>query len=552
MVLRRQRSDGDTATPREHSGLRGWGERLPLRWRLALGYALVLLLVLAPLAAVQAVAIHTLLVDDATSALLAAARAEAAAVGHGGTGKRKETAPLSGEQIARDVAGPGTMALVVDAAGNVAGAATPPAAPAAALLLAAPAGRAALVAAREATYQVQSSLGPYLVALVPLPRPPSPKVPKAHLPATLPADSASTSERLGAVPLQASARSGNARGPVAGTGQTRRALLLAQSLAPISAVTTRIWLLTLFGTALALVLATALGTVLVRRSLRPLGRVASAAEAMAAGQYSRRVPAPPVRDEVGHLAVAFTTMAAAVEDAFATQSRFVADAAHELRTPLTALNGYADVLLMGAASNPGDLAAALTAMHGEARRMTRLVNSLLTLARLDVDGSAMRWADVDAAQVLREVYHGVCLLHTDRHFSLDAPPEPVLVGGDADGVRQVVANLVSNAVKFTDTGGHVALALHVAGESVCLEVRDDGMGIAPEDLPHVCERFYRADMARSRATGGTGLGLSIVHAIVTAHGGSLHLHSGPGQGTTVTVRLPCPQVAHRPAAPAGA
>jgi len=246
---------------------------------------------------------------------------------------------------------------------------------------------------------------------------------------------------------------------------------------------------------------------------------------------------------VGHLASSFNAMAAAVEDAFATQRRFVADAAHELRTPLTALGGYADVLLLGAASDPHDLAEALEAMRGETHRMTRLVNDLLALARLDNRQLALHWTNVDLAAILRDAWTGARLLHPDRRVTLDLSTPMVIVRGDVDRLGQVVANLIDNAVKFTEPGGHIGLALHTKEDGAVLAVRDDGAGIAPEDLPRVRERFYRADEARSRATGGTGLGLSIVEAIVAAHGGSLDIASRRDQGTTVTVRLPSARTA---------
>lgn len=505
--------------------VRDWSAALPLRWRLALGYALVLLLVLAPIAVLQAVAVHTLLVQDASGALQARARAEVATAGKGAGKPRSSSALQAVSRLAQAAAGQGLVAVVVNANGQVLGASAPAGeqAPAAVSLIDVSMVRQALLGRTDAAYQAPTPLGPYLVAVAALPGG------KAHAPP------------------------GNRPpAPLPPPATPRGALVLAESLAPIERTTTRIWLLTLAGTALALLLAAALGALLARRALRPLTRIAAAAGAMAAGDYARRVPVPPARDEVGRLAMSFNTMAAAVDDAFTTQRRFVADAAHELRTPLTALRGYADVLLMGAASDPADLATALEEMRGEAARMTRLVNDLLALARLDAAGAGAHFAEVDLTALLREVGNGLRLLHADRRITLELPDRPVIVRGDDDRLCQVVTNLADNAVKFTEPNGCIGLRLHQEGSAVRLAICDDGAGIAPQDLPRVCERFFRVDKARSRASGGAGLGLAIVQAIAVAHGGSLALESVLGRGTTATVWLPCPDkpvaaaVAHLP------
>ena len=488
--------------------------RLPLRWRLALGYALVLLLVLAPLAALQAVAIHGLLYKDASTALTAAAQAAGTAPGKAAKHTSATTQPgaaLSADEVAQRAAhqqSVPTDVLVVDASGRVLGSSTPSGGEVADAARLVDAARVRQALTHPADILPPYTQGPYLVAIA---RPaPAPRGPGKG----------------------AAAPAGPDNAP------SREVLVLARSLAPIDRVTTYVWTLTMAGTALALLLATVLGALLVRRALRPLARVAGAADAMAAGDYARRVAVSPARDEVGHLAVAFNTMATAVEDAFATQRRFVADAAHVLRTPLTALGGYADVLLLGAATDPDDLATALEAMRGETQRMARLVNDLLALARLDAGAFAIQPARLDLAAVLRDAYTGARLLHPDRHLTLDLAAAPLPVHGDTDRLRQVVGNVLDNAVKFTDPGGYIALALRRDGRDALLEVRDDGVGISPEDLPHVRERFYRADKARARATGGMGLGLAIVQAIVAAHGGRVDIASRPGQGTTVAVRVP--------------
>jgi two-component system OmpR family sensor kinase len=492
-----------------------WVGALPLRWRLALGYALVLLLALAPLTALQFVAVHALLFNNTSESLRAAVLADARAV---------SKPPRTGTGTIALSTGPGITAILVDATGRASVVATAQneQTPAVSSLVRLPDITRALAGdpAAASTYQAATARGSYLVAV-----------------AVLPAGKGKAPPPVGA------SAAGSGHPDVTGAPSSRRVLALAESLASVDTTAAEVGLLTLGGAGVALLLATALGTLLVRRSLRPLTRVATAANAMAAGDYARRVAIPPASDEVGRLASSFNAMAAAVEDAFATQRRFVADAAHELRTPLTALGGYADVLLLGAASDPHDLAEALEAMRGETHRMTRLVNDLLALARLDNKQLTLHWTDVDLADILRDAWTGVRLLRPDREVTLDLSTPMVIVRGDADRLGQVVANLIDNAVKFTEPGGHIGLALQAEEGGAVLTVRDDGAGIAPEDLPRVRERFYRADEARSRATGGTGLGLSIVEAIVAAHGGSLDIVSQRGQGTTVTVRLPSVQAA---------
>ena len=512
----RSRVEGGGGAAPALAPARRWVGALSLRWRLALGYALVLLFALAPLTALQFVAVHALLLNNTSESLRAAVLADARAAAK---------PPRTGTGTVSFRAGPGITAIVVDAAGqaSVVASAQNEQTPDVSSLIHLPDIDRALAGdpAAVAAYQAATARGPYLVAVVALPAGKGPKFP-------------------GDAPVPAASGAAFApRSPhTTGAASSRRVLALAESLAPVDTTAAEVGLLTLGGAGLALLLATALGTLLVRRSLRPLTRVATAANAMAAGDYARRVAVPPAHDEVGHLASSFNAMAAAVEDAIATQRRFVADAAHELRTPLTALGGYADVLLLGAASDPHDLAEALEAMRGETHRMTRLVNDLLALARLDNRQLTLHWTDVNLADILRDAWTGVRLLRPDRQVTLDLSTPMMIVRGDADRLGQVVANLIDNAVKFTEPGGHIGLALHAEEGGAVLAVCDDGAGIAPEDLPRVRERFYRADAARSRATGGTGLGLSIVEAIVAAHGGSLDIASRRGQGTTVTVRLP--------------
>lgn len=386
---------------------RGLIARLPLRWRLALGYALVLLLVLAPLAAVQASAVHAFLVDDAATALRAAAHADANG-GHGAKAPRGAAPTLDPiDTTTHNAAGPDMTALSVTATGQVLSRATGPngrGVTSTQLLNRSLLQRAASTGVDQ-TYQALTDAGPYLVAVAPLP------LPRGHDPRLASAaGSAARGAASGSSPRAPRAKkeplvTGEAPSPAA----PRQLLLLARSMEPIDATATRVWLLAVVGTALALLVATGLGALLIRRALRPLTRLAVAADDLAVGDYARRVPVPVARDEVGQLSVAFNTMAAAVDDAFATQRRFVADAAHELRSPLTALGGYADVLLLGAAANPRDLMAALETMRGETRRMTRLVNDLLLLARFDASAgtvATMREDDVDLATLLRDVSAG--------------------------------------------------------------------------------------------------------------------------------------------------
>ncbi|MEW9532480.1 sensor histidine kinase [Microbispora sp. NPDC049125] len=292
---------------------------------------------------------------------------------------------------------------------------------------------------------------------------------------------------------------------------------------------------------------------LVRRSLRPLGEIERTAGAIAAGDLSRRVPLRHPRTEMGRLGRAINGMLSQIEAAFrdreASQERmrrFMADASHELRTPLTSIRGFAELYRQEGSQDPGRL---LRRIEDEAVRMGLLVDDLLLLARLDQQRPLER-RPVDLLSLVAGVVLDAQMLAPDREIDLhrlDGSDRPVRVVGDEARLRQVVGNLVGNALRHTPEGTAfrvgVGLKPGLRPDAV-IEVADDGSGLRPEDAERIFERFYRADPARSRAdSGGTGLGLSIAAALVHAHGGTITAESGPGGGAVFRVRLPtCPPV----------
>ncbi|ROS38512.1 sensor histidine kinase [Amycolatopsis thermoflava] len=216
---------------------------------------------------------------------------------------------------------------------------------------------------------------------------------------------------------------------------------------------------------------------------------------------------------------------------------FVADASHELRTPLTTMHGWIDLYVQGGLRDRDELDHAMARMQAEVGRMRLLVDELALLARLDA-AQPLNRAPVDVVTLAREVVDDARIVSGDRKITLDGAAEAV-VDGDGPRIQQVLRNLVGNAVQHTRPGTPVTVTVSSRDRDVLVAVRDEGDGIAPEHLPHVFERFYRADPSRSRDGGGSsGLGLAIVEGIVTAHGGTVDVTSTPGQGTTVRVTFP--------------
>ncbi len=294
----------------------------------------------------------------------------------------------------------------------------------------------------------------------------------------------------------------------------------------------------------------------VRRSLAPLVSVEETAEAIAAGDLTRRVREGDPRTEVGSLAASFNSMVDRFESAYSAQQqsesaaraseermrRFVGDASHELRTPLTSIRGFAELFRQGAAREPEQLARVMRRIEDEAARMGLLVEDLLLLARLDQQ-RPLRQETVDLLSVVADVVHDAATVYEDHTVRLVAPTGPGLpeVVGDDPRLRQVFSNLVTNAVTHTARGTTVDVALHADHVTVTVTVTDDGAGMAPDVAERVFERFYRADASRSRTApqaSGSGLGLSIVAALVAAHGGSVEVTSTVDVGTCFLVRLP--------------
>jgi len=293
---------------------------------------------------------------------------------------------------------------------------------------------------------------------------------------------------------------------------------------------------------LGLALALLMGSWISRRALAAVDQIITEVREITDGRsLHRRLAEPLVKDELGRLAETLNQMMTRLERSFAALRRFTADASHELKTPLTVLRAGVERAIT-TPNLPQDTLATLEETLQEIKRMTELVDALLTLARADEGIAPLHREPVDLREIVEEVRETGELLAEESGVRVEVatPPEPMVVSVDATRIRQLILNLLTNAVKYTPPGGTVRMQLGAADGRVTLSVADTGIGIAPGDLPHIFDRFWRADSARTR-TGerpGAGLGLAISKWIAEAHGGRIDVVSRPGRGTTFTVTLP--------------
>lgn len=275
-----------------------------------------------------------------------------------------------------------------------------------------------------------------------------------------------------------------------------------------------------------------------RRSLAPLDAVTrTALRITRADDLSSRIPyhGPP-HDEIGQLVVAFNRTLGRLEALFEAQRRFVADVSHELRTPLTVIKGNVDLMRRLQTFDEE----ALASIEGEIDRLTRLVNDLLTLARAESGRLPLQLTRLDLSALTLDVVAQMSVLARQQDVRLRVGDVvPAEVCADADRMKQVLLNILGNALKYTPAGGEVTVSLQVDATHAWVHIADTGPGIPPEDVPHVFERFYRAEKARTRdGSRGFGLGLSIAYWIVRNHGGDITLDSSLGAGTTFHIQLP--------------
>ncbi|MGH9262797.1 MAG: sensor histidine kinase, partial [Acidimicrobiales bacterium] len=301
---------------------------------------------------------------------------------------------------------------------------------------------------------------------------------------------------------------------------------------------------------LGFVAAIAVGSWIAGGALAPLDRITTEVREITDGRsLHRRLPIPMVKDEFGRLSETLNQMLARLEASFAALRRFTADASHELKTPLTVLRAGVERAVTSPRTPP-DLLPLMEETLQEINRMTELVDALLTLARADEGRAELHREAVDLRVIVEEAQETGELLAERSGVTIDVatPAHPVVLAVDRSRVRQLILNLVENAVKYTPRGGSVSVRLTAGDGRVALSVADTGIGIAPGDLPHIFDRFWRADTARTRTgeRAGTGLGLAICKWIAEAHGGVIEVQSRAGRGTVFTVTLPAA------AAPVGA
>ncbi|SFS55786.1 HAMP domain-containing sensor histidine kinase [Paenibacillus sp. 453mf] len=288
----------------------------------------------------------------------------------------------------------------------------------------------------------------------------------------------------------------------------------------------------------------ALYLTVLRKTLVPLSNIVDAVENTNAGNLQQHLPTRQGQEEIDRLSNTFNEMLKRLETSFEHEKktkeqmgRFIADASHELRTPLTSIHGFLEVLLRGAAERPEQLYNALNSMHGESKRIIKLVEDLLFLAKIDRE-PGLHLSKTNITNLVREMKSQLRVLGGEREIIYDLT-EGIEGEYDADKIKQVILNLFQNAIQHTDpVKGKITIALMVTDKQFVLSIQDNGPGIGAESLPYVFDRFYRVDNSRTRQHGGAGLGLSITQTIVHAHGGTVEVNSHLGEGATFSVYIP--------------
>jgi two-component system, OmpR family, sensor kinase len=300
-------------------------------------------------------------------------------------------------------------------------------------------------------------------------------------------------------------------------------------------------LLLTFGLGLPLIVALAIsgGYVLMRRALRPVDEIRQKAAQITSRNLSERLPVVHTGDELERLATDLNRMIERLEESFQQINRFSADASHELRTPLTVLQGELESIARNSSNLPAEIRDTIGSALEETHRLTKIVENLLAISRLEAGDARKQRERLDFAELARNTADQMRLLAEEKHIHLDCNgAEAVEVDADPARLKQVVVNLLDNAIKYTPESGRVSISVMKQDGRAVFEIADTGIGISPDDLPHIFDRFYRADKARSRQMGGTGLGLSIVRSICLAHDGQVKVESIEGQGSVFHIELP--------------
>jgi heavy metal sensor kinase len=307
---------------------------------------------------------------------------------------------------------------------------------------------------------------------------------------------------------------------------------------PVNQLVRRLLTLLALGLPFVALVAAGGGYILVRRALAPVEQIARKAAIITQHNLSERLPVPETHDELERLSIALNHMITRLDDAFGNSRRFVADASHELRTPLTIVQGELESLAKDGAT-PAEFREQLGSLLEEVERLARIVQQLFALSRLDAGEAHSESTVLDLSALAVSTAEQMALLAEDKRIILSCEgSSPVFVTGDRSRLRQVVVNLLDNAIKYTEPGGAIVLTTAMKNGAAVLEVADSGVGIPSEALPHVFERFFRVRRERASTDGGAGLGLAIVKSISSAHGGRVEVESVEGTGSRFRVHLP--------------